>query len=173
MCLKKLVVDIEDYFSTWQKIETTTSITLKRLSHRTRKVLRYETHSFQWLVPREGGSLLRRTKHTRSGELVRVPRSKFKIVQLLPLHAVTFPRATNRNGASKQAYRTPAKIFENSAYFALASVAQIALYLKGCAEPSGRRSACRVLCESRLTQFVILDCKCLLSISISVVRLKS
>ncbi len=25
MCLKKLVVDIEDYFSTWQKIETTTS----------------------------------------------------------------------------------------------------------------------------------------------------
>ncbi len=89
-----------------------------------------------------------RAAERTSGELARTPWSKFKIVQILPLRAVTFPRAANRDGASKQAYKTPAKIFE---YFALASVAQIALYLKGCAEPSGRRSACRVLCESRLT----------------------
>ncbi len=68
-----------------------------------------------------------------------VPWSKLKIVQLL-LQAVTFPHMAN--GASKQAptwcwmYKTPAKYFENSAYFTLASVAEIALYLKGCTVPT-------------------------------------
>ncbi len=68
MCLKKLVVDMKIILVLGRKLKQLL-LTLKRLSHRTRKVLRYETHSFQWLVPREGGSLLCRTKHTRSGEL--------------------------------------------------------------------------------------------------------
>ncbi len=32
-----------------------------------------------------------------SGELARAPQSKFKIVKVLPLCSVTFPRAANRN----------------------------------------------------------------------------
>ncbi len=70
--VKMLFVDYSSAFNTIIPSKLTLNLknlrfSLKRLSHRTRKALRYATHSFQWLAPREGGSLLRRTKRTRSG----------------------------------------------------------------------------------------------------------